>query len=491
MPHDAYSIGTPVATIGIRGTSLEIIVADSGLSTVALSRGAVVVSNLKGVSVDLKPGEATTILPPDADGNQEPPSPPGPLPPDLQAILWAMTVAIRNADPPSDVNPGAGTGNNGNGLTFTPTTDNGTGGVPPGSFLPTFPASITPGLNTNPGNTGAGTTGTGTTGTGTTGTGTTGTGTTGTCTTGTGTTGTGTAGTCTTGTGTTGTGTTGTGTTGTGTTGTGTTGTGTTGTGTTGTGTTGTGTTGTGTTGTGTTGTTGTGTTGTGTTGTGTTGTGTTGTGTTGTGTTGTGTTGAGTTGTGTTGTGTTGTGTTGTGTTGTGTTGTGTSGTGTTGPDQGTGTTGPPHRSNPPTHVNLGQVTFAPTRGGNVTQVTFLLTFPTGQTIDLADALILNDPTGVFSIAYPSGETPTLATDANGNPIEVLAVLASFAPPWGATGEFDATFEIPDQPDATQEFDLYLAGDALAIAEPASVIAFGFGLACLLVGRRRRVAGR
>jgi FecR-like protein len=108
LPHEAYQIGTPVATIGIRGTTLEYIVGESGLTTVALARGAVVVGNLKGESVDLKPGEATTVLPPDADGNQAPPSDPGPLAADLQNVLWAMTVMIRSADPPSDIDPSAG-----------------------------------------------------------------------------------------------------------------------------------------------------------------------------------------------------------------------------------------------------------------------------------------------------------------------------------------------------------------------------------------------
>ncbi len=133
--------------------------------------------------------------------------------------------------------------------------------------------------------------------------------------------------------------------------------------------------------------------------------------------------------------------------------------------------------------------MTFAPTRGGQVTQVSFLLTFPNGQTIDLADALILNNSGGVFSIVYPLGETPTLAVDAQGHQIEVLAVLATFAPPWGATGEYDGIFEIPDAPDATKLYDLALSGDALPISEPATAITFGFGIAGLLVSRRRRTA--
>jgi hypothetical protein len=116
LPHESYQIGTPVATIGIRGTTLEFIVADSGLTTVALSRGAIVVTNTKGESVDLKPGQATTILPPDDDGQQAPPSEPGPLAANLQNMLWLMTVMIRNADPPSDISPSSG-GDNAQGST--------------------------------------------------------------------------------------------------------------------------------------------------------------------------------------------------------------------------------------------------------------------------------------------------------------------------------------------------------------------------------------
>src|SRR5262249_1994748 len=85
-------------------------VTPGGISTVALSRGSVIVANTKGDSVVLKPGEATTIMPLDDDGSQQPPSPPGPLAADLQHLLWNITVAILAADPPSDVNPSAGGG---------------------------------------------------------------------------------------------------------------------------------------------------------------------------------------------------------------------------------------------------------------------------------------------------------------------------------------------------------------------------------------------
>ncbi|MBV9521929.1 MAG: PEP-CTERM sorting domain-containing protein, partial [Alphaproteobacteria bacterium] len=107
LPHSSYEIATPVATVGIRGTTLEWIVGESGLSTIALSRGSIIVMNMKGKSVTLKPGEATTVLPPDGDGNQDDPSEPGPLDPVLQSLLWTMTVMIR-ANEPSDIDPGAG-----------------------------------------------------------------------------------------------------------------------------------------------------------------------------------------------------------------------------------------------------------------------------------------------------------------------------------------------------------------------------------------------
>src|SRR5262249_24350077 len=103
-----YGIPTRAATVGVRGTTMELIVTPGGISTVALSRGSVIVANTKGDNVVLKPGEATTILPPDDDGSQQPPSPPGPLAADLQQLLWNMTGAILAADPPSDVNPSAG-----------------------------------------------------------------------------------------------------------------------------------------------------------------------------------------------------------------------------------------------------------------------------------------------------------------------------------------------------------------------------------------------
>jgi hypothetical protein len=109
LPHSSYEIASPAATIGIRGTTLEWVVGDSGLTTVALSRGSIVVTNHKGKSVTLKPNEATTVQPPDRNGNQADPSEPGPLSPELAALLWNMTVMIRMSEP-GDIAPTGGGG---------------------------------------------------------------------------------------------------------------------------------------------------------------------------------------------------------------------------------------------------------------------------------------------------------------------------------------------------------------------------------------------
>src|SRR5260370_12447044 len=52
LPVGNYHISTPVATIGIRGTSLEWIIGANGLTTVALATGSISFSNARGASVD-------------------------------------------------------------------------------------------------------------------------------------------------------------------------------------------------------------------------------------------------------------------------------------------------------------------------------------------------------------------------------------------------------------------------------------------------------
>ncbi len=100
-----------MATIGIRGTSLEWVIGDDGLTTVALAKGSITVSNSRGDSVELEPNQATTIFPTDPDGSQLPPSPPGPIPASILQTIWKMTASINLFDAPAVSDPHAGPGN--------------------------------------------------------------------------------------------------------------------------------------------------------------------------------------------------------------------------------------------------------------------------------------------------------------------------------------------------------------------------------------------
>jgi hypothetical protein len=132
LPSHNYSITTPVATIGIRGTSLEFIVGEDGLTTVALTRGEIIVANTHGDSVILHPGEATTVLPPEPDGSQAPPSQPGGLPANVRDQIMKMTRTVR-VNEVQGINPGSG-GDNGDG--------GGTGGGAGGGGNPTVTAGL-------------------------------------------------------------------------------------------------------------------------------------------------------------------------------------------------------------------------------------------------------------------------------------------------------------------------------------------------------------
>jgi len=144
LPASNYHIATPVATIGIRGTSLEWTVANSGLTTVALARGAVTVTDSRGNSVTLKPNEATTISPPDPDGSQLAPSTPAPIPTSILQTVFKMTATINLSDAPSVSEPHSG------GTGFIQPTGGIDQNLNPVYFRPptsTVPTSSTPGGN--------------------------------------------------------------------------------------------------------------------------------------------------------------------------------------------------------------------------------------------------------------------------------------------------------------------------------------------------------
>jgi hypothetical protein len=155
LPASNYHISTPVATIGIRGTSLEFTVAESGLTNVALARGSVTVTDTRGNSVTLAPNEATTVAPPDPDGSQLAPTAPAPISAAVLQTVWKMTATINLFDAPSVSDPHSG----------GPSTVVQTGGYDqqqnPVFFRPpttTVPTSGTPGGSTPGGGTPGGST---------------------------------------------------------------------------------------------------------------------------------------------------------------------------------------------------------------------------------------------------------------------------------------------------------------------------------------------
>ncbi len=100
---NAYKVKTPVATMGVRGTSFTVFIKDNGHTTVAVSDGEVRVANLEGLSVIVKPGLSTSVSPPDKSGKAAPPAAPGPLPPEFEEIVGEMDLALEESEEAEEV----------------------------------------------------------------------------------------------------------------------------------------------------------------------------------------------------------------------------------------------------------------------------------------------------------------------------------------------------------------------------------------------------
>jgi len=98
MASKAYTVVTPVATMGVRGTSFTVIVEDDGATTVVVSDGQVNVSNREGVEVEVKAGLSTSVKPRDEAGKAPPPAEPGPPPPELDEVIGEMDIALDEAE---------------------------------------------------------------------------------------------------------------------------------------------------------------------------------------------------------------------------------------------------------------------------------------------------------------------------------------------------------------------------------------------------------
>jgi hypothetical protein len=84
LPKTDYQIRTPVATIGIRGTIIDIQVASNGATTISVEEGTAFV-NGAGTTIELGAGQATIVLP---HGVPSPPNRPNSQPnPFLRTLL--------------------------------------------------------------------------------------------------------------------------------------------------------------------------------------------------------------------------------------------------------------------------------------------------------------------------------------------------------------------------------------------------------------------
>ncbi len=86
LSKDRYTIRTPTALIGIRGTILVVAVAANGLTTVSVVEGAVTVS-AAGTTTTVNSGFSTTVSP---GGPPTPPSASPPTPPQVQSMQTAL-----------------------------------------------------------------------------------------------------------------------------------------------------------------------------------------------------------------------------------------------------------------------------------------------------------------------------------------------------------------------------------------------------------------
>ena len=86
LSKDRYTIRTPTALIGIRGTILVVAVALNGMTTVTVVEGAVSVT-AAGATTTVNSGFTTTVSP---DGPPTPPSASPPTPPQVQTMQTAL-----------------------------------------------------------------------------------------------------------------------------------------------------------------------------------------------------------------------------------------------------------------------------------------------------------------------------------------------------------------------------------------------------------------
>lgn len=92
LPSRAYRIKTPTATIGVRGTTLVVVVAVDGTTTVSVEAGSATITSGSGASQTVGAGLSSTVAP-----GAPLPTPPGPPPPTVVASTQALDAALSGS----------------------------------------------------------------------------------------------------------------------------------------------------------------------------------------------------------------------------------------------------------------------------------------------------------------------------------------------------------------------------------------------------------
>jgi hypothetical protein len=104
LAKESYRVKTPSATIGIRGTVFDLVVENTGATTVVLRQGAVTVTNLANVSVTVDtPGLASTV-----QSATTPPTPPAAPSASVTQRLAALSSPATTGAPATPVIAPAG-----------------------------------------------------------------------------------------------------------------------------------------------------------------------------------------------------------------------------------------------------------------------------------------------------------------------------------------------------------------------------------------------
>lgn len=105
-PSSAYQVKSGSATLGIRGTSFNLIVGFNGAVTVHVTNGAVLFSNLAGDAVLVTPGLASTIAPPREGGTQSKPTEPAEPQTAVDSVIQQIDNSLAGSEevslPPGD-----------------------------------------------------------------------------------------------------------------------------------------------------------------------------------------------------------------------------------------------------------------------------------------------------------------------------------------------------------------------------------------------------